>query len=459
VRAVVEDELGDAPERLFDAFDPTPLAAASLGQVHRARVDGQDVVVKVQRPGVASKVRADLGIMRNLARFLEGRAAWAREVGLAGVVDEFGKSVVEELDYHGEAYNARRLARNMEGLPGIRVPAIHPGLSSTRVLTMDYVAGVRITDVVSITGAGLDPGELAKNVVRAAVKQLLVDGFFHGDPHPGNLLVDPSTGTISLLDFGLCGELTLAQRFSLIQLVIVARHRDVSGLAQVMRSLSRPLKRVDERSFLRDFERRVGRFLDPDAPVPLASAISSGFDVLRDNSLRLDPELTLAIKALAQAEVISTTLRPDGGIGSDGYEIMQQLLVHQLTSGKVKEAVSEQASEVLRDLALRVPLLQEEAKRRLESPGRRLLSIELDTGELNKRVDAMGRVVRLAIIALVLVGLLISSGVVARVSAGQDGGGWDFLAGLAAVTFVATVAGAAYFVYIMLRSLARDREE
>jgi ubiquinone biosynthesis protein len=264
---------------------------------------------------------------------------------------------------------------------------------------------------------------------------------------------------ISLIDLGMCGELTLGQRFSLIQLVIVSRHRDVSGLAQVMRSLSKPFKRVDDRSFARDFERHVGRYLDPDVPVPMAAAISAGFDVLRDNGLRLDAELTLAIKALAQAEVISTTLRPEGGIGSEGYEIMQQLLVQQLTSGKVKEAVSEQASEVVRDLALRVPLLQQEAKRRLESPGRRLLSIELDTGELNKRVDAIGRVGRQAIVALVLVGLLISSGLVARVSSAREGGAWDFLAGLAAVTFVATVAGAAYFLFITLRTLARDRDQ
>jgi ubiquinone biosynthesis protein len=459
VREIVTAELGRPPEQLFDAFDPTPLAAASLGQVHRALANGQEVVVKVQRPGVASKVKADLRIMRNLARFLEGQAAWAREVGLAGVVEEFGKNVVEELDYHGEAYNARRLARNMEGLPGIRVPEIHSDLSSARVLTMEFVHGSKITDVAAIRERGLEPGTVSQNIIRAAIKQLLVDGFFHGDPHPGNLLVDPETGVISLIDLGMCGELTLGQRFSLIQLVIVARHRDVSGLAQVMRTLSRPFKRVDERSYVRDFERRVGRFLDPEVPVPMASAISASFDVLRDNGLRLDSELTLAIKALAQAEVISTTLRPEGGIGSEGYEIMQQLLIQQLTSGKVKEAVTEQASEVLRDLALRVPLLQEEARRRFDAPGRRRLSIELDTGELNKRLDSMGRVGRQAIVAVVLVGLLISSGLVARVALGQGGADWDFFTGLAAFTFVVTVVGAGYFLFITLRSLARDRDQ
>jgi ubiquinone biosynthesis protein len=459
VREIVTAELGRPPEELFDDFDPSPYAAASLGQVHRAGLDGQELVVKVQRPAIASKVRADLRIMRNLARFLEGQAAWAREVGLADVVDEFGKSVVEELDYHGEAFNARRLARNMEGLPGIHVPEIHSQLSTPKVLTMEYVRGTRITDVAAIRQAGLEAAELSRNVMRAAVKQLLVDGFFHGDPHPGNLLVDPETGVISLIDLGLCGELTLGQRFSLIQLVIVTRHRDVSGLAQVMRTLSRPFKRVDERAYMRDFERHVGRYLDPDVTVPMAGAVAASFDVLRDNGLRLDPELTLAIKALAQAEVIATTLRPAGGMAAEGYEIMQQLLVEQLTSGKVKEAVSERAQEVLRDLSLRVPLLQEEAAKRLESPLRRRLSIELDTSELNKRLDAIGRVSRQAIVALVLVGLLISSALVARVSLGQNGSDWDFLTGLAAFTFVGAVIGSAYFLFITLRGLARDRDQ
>jgi hypothetical protein len=138
---------------------------------------------------------------------------------------------------------------------------------------------------------------------------------------------------------------------------------------------------------------------------------------------------------------------------------MQQLLVEQLTSGKVKEAVSERAQEVLRDLSLRVPLLQEEAAKRLESPLRRRLSIELDTSELNKRLDAIGRVSRQAIVALVLVGLLISSALVARVSLGQNGSDWDFLTGLAAFTFVGAVIGSAYFLFITLRGLARDRDQ
>ncbi|HVC73718.1 MAG TPA: AarF/ABC1/UbiB kinase family protein [Mycobacteriales bacterium] len=247
-------------------------------------------------------------LRENLTRYLERQAAWAREVGLAGIVDEFGRNVLTELDYHSEAYNGRRLAATVQDVSGVDTPRIYSGLSSTRVLTMDFVDGVTIVDVAAIRAAGIDPVRLSERFLEGAVKQLLVDGFFHGDPHPGNVLVDLSTGDVRMIDLGMCGQLTLQQRFTLIQLLVVARRQDVTGMAQVMRDLSTPFRAVDDTDYRRDFERRVGRFLDPDSDAPLGDAMTVGFRVLRDNGLRLDPSFTLAVKAMVQAEVIATTL-------------------------------------------------------------------------------------------------------------------------------------------------------
>jgi len=429
VRRIVTEDLGAPPEQLYERFEERPLAAASLGQVHRARVGGEEVVVKIRRPGAARQVRADLGIMRNLTRFLERQAAWAREVGLAEIVDEFGRNVLEELDYHGEAYNARRLATTMRDVPGVDVPGIHPGLSSARVLTMDFVDGVTITDVERVRGAGVDLDALSECFLQAAVKQLLVDGFFHGDPHPGNVLVDLGTSTISMIDLGMCGQLTLQQRFTLIQLIVVARRQDVAGMAHVMRGLSMPFRAVDEIGYRRDFERRVGRFLDPDANAPLGDAMSIGFDVLRDNGLRLDPAFTLAVKAMVQAEVIATTLQPGGGILTRGYEIAERLLRDRLAGEEMGKAGARGAEALLLDIVRQAPALQ------------RLGQGAATPAPAAEPVVPAGRPEPPShlVAAVVLAGLLVGTGIVA--GAASLAPGWTWIRDVAATCFLGGLVG------------------
>ncbi len=455
VRRIVVEELGAPPEELYERFDKVPLAAASLGQVHRARVDGDEVVVKVRRPGAARRVRADLGIMRNLTRFLERQAGWAREVGLASVVDEFGKNVLGELDYYGEAYNARRLAANMLDVPGVTVPRIYPQLSSARVLTMQFVEGVKITNVGRFRAAGLDLDALSQHFLEASVKQLLIDGFFHGDPHPGNVLVDTETSTVSMIDLGMCGQLTLQQRFTLIQLVVVARRQDVTAMAQVMRGLSTPFRRLDETAYRRDFERRVGRFLDPESGAPMVGAMSVGFDVLRDNGLRLDPAFTLAVKAMMQAEVIATTLQPAGGILSRGYEIAEQMLKEQLTTERLSTAGGERAESIMLELVRRAQSVPGLAQRWLdqEEP---LQPARQEAAQLDDRVTAGQASRAQAVAAIVLAGVLVGTGIVATGSMRPQ---WTWIQDLASLCFVGALLGSVIFVFAVLRRLRRHPDD
>jgi ubiquinone biosynthesis protein len=455
VRRIVMEELGAPPEELYERFDEVPLAAASLGQVHRARVDGDEVVVKVRRPGAARRVRADLGIMRNLTRFLERQAGWAREVGLASVVDEFGKNVLGELDYYGEAYNARRLAANMLDVPGVTVPRIYPEHSSARVLTMQYVEGVKITSVGRFRAAGLDLDALSQHFLEATVKQLLIDGFFHGDPHPGNVLVDTETSTVSMIDLGMCGQLTLQQRFTLIQLVVVARRQDVTAMAQVMRGLSTPFRKLDEIAYRRDFERRVGRFLDPDSRAPMVDAMSVGFDVLRDNGLRLDPAFTLAVKAMMQAEVIATTLQPAGGILSRGYEIAEQMLKEQLTTERLSTAGGERAESIMLELVRRGQSVPGLAQRWLdqEEP---LRPARQEAAQFDDRVTAGQASWSQAVTSVVLAGVLVGTGIVATGSMRPQ---WTWIRDLASLGFVGALLGSVIFVFSVLRRLRRHPDD
>ena len=224
VEAIVRSELGAPPDALFASFDHEPLGAASLAQVHRATLpDGSEVVVKVQRPNVQAMVRADLGNMEDLARQAERRVTTARTMNLAAMIHEFGQGVLTELDYRIEAYHALRLAEVVEGIEGIHVPRVYLDRSSGRVITMEFVRGVKATNVAALDAAGVDRDLVARRFLRAIIKQVLVDGFFHGDPHPGNIVIDPETGALTFLDLGLMGELDSNRRLQLLGLMWALR--------------------------------------------------------------------------------------------------------------------------------------------------------------------------------------------------------------------------------------------
>ena len=213
VVAIVTKELSKPPEELYATFDPVPFAAASTAQVHQATMhDGTLVAVKVQRPRIVAKTQADLGVIQQLAGVAEKRLALARKVGFQAIVAEFAKGVLKELDYRNEAYHARRLADGMTRFPEIHVPTVYDELSGQRVITMEFVHGIKISKADDLRAAGFDTTALGTVFIRAIIKQVLVDGFFHGDPHPGNILADPDSKQIIFLDLGLVGQLNSQQR-------------------------------------------------------------------------------------------------------------------------------------------------------------------------------------------------------------------------------------------------------
>lgn len=422
VREIIQDELGDAPERLFDEFSPAPFAAASTAQVHHARLgDGTHVVVKVQRPGIRPQMRADVGVMTNLAVFLEGRFQYARDADLGGMIHEFGDGIIRELDLGGEQYNMKRLARNMESISGVVVPRAFPQLSSSKVLTMEFVEGVKITNVPAIQEAGLVCTAIGEIILRALIKQLLIDGFFHADPHPGNVLVNLDTGSVGFLDMGMMGEVDPVKRLHLINLLMVARQRDAAGLARAVRSLCVPFrKHVDEGRFYRDFERSVGRYLDPEVTPSFGELMAVVFTILSAHGLRLDSDLTLAIKAMMQAEAIYTALYPDGGgLIDQGFDITREMVLQEATADNIKSALTRQGALLIQDAARHLPLLQEATLRWLGMYRRGRFELHLDTSEFNKQLGYLHRITQQIIVGIVLAGVLIGSAIAASFTSGS----------------------------------------
>ena len=257
-------------------------------------------------------MRSDLRILSGAAGVMERRTSWAHDVGLQRVVDEFGASLLLELDYRLEAYNARRLAANLQSLPGVGVPDVIRELSRTRVLTLEFIDGVPANRREEIIAAGLDPTAVADNAVRAAVKMVLIDGFFHADPHPGNVMVSLHTGQLTFIDTGMVGEIDMKRRMNLVGLMYTATKRDPLALAQSLRSLSEPFRETDAAAFDQEFSRRLGPLMDvgEGEKMALAEIISKSLDMLRDAGYRPNPQLSLAMKAITQAEEFMRVLYP-----------------------------------------------------------------------------------------------------------------------------------------------------
>ncbi|MGI9584478.1 MAG: AarF/UbiB family protein [Acidimicrobiia bacterium] len=445
-REQIISELGAPPEELYAEFDHTPLAAASLAQVHRAVThDGRNVAVKIQRPDIHAQLRSDVRMLVRMSQAMERRTRWAEDMDLSGIVLEFGSTLLRELDYKVEAYNARRLTQVLEPIEGIRVPDVVYELSSSGVLTLEFIDGVKSTDTAAIDAAGLDREVLADRVVRAAVKMLMIDGFFHGDPHPGNVFVDLNNGDMVMLDTGMVGELTFQQRVKLGSLLLTVNNRDVKGLAQTLKSLSTPYRETNDAQYLQDFERTLTPYLDPPPGQKVevvAKVMPLGLEILQQSGYRFDSQLTLAMKSMAQAEAITGALVPSW----TGTEFMErsldaakELVPEAITSDVIKEAVVRQASFAVREAVEQFPSIQEGALKWLTNIKKGGLRVELDTSDIDRHVVALRGVAMMFTLGLLLAGVVIGSALAAGIG-GLEGSALEPVTDFAATVFAVSAA-------------------
>ena len=347
--------------------------------------------------------------------------------------------MLAELDYTGEAFNAFKLAKNMEGLPGVHVPTIYPELSTSRVLTLEFIHGVKANNVEAIEKTDLDRSELARNALRAFVKQLLIDGFFHADPHPGNVLINLQTGVITFIDTGMVGELDVQQRVNIVQLLVAVQQHDVLAMAQVLKNLSTPFRgAVDEKAYYKDFERKVGRLMYMGTSLDFGQVVNSGLNLLREHGLRLDPNLTMAIKALMQAEAIATLLYPEGGIVADGVQMVREELMQVVTADRMLEEGKKQLTAIARDALQQVPSLSVATASWLNQYRKGRFEVYVDTSALAKEVNKISNFGRQAVIAIILVGMIIGSAIATSVAATAPTGGdiWNIITRLAYLGYI-----------------------
>src|SRR5579859_2064010 len=377
VEQIVTEELGVRISKAFGQFSTEPLAAASLSQVHRATLrDGRQVVVKVQRPNIRQQVTEDLKALAEIAGVLDRRTKIGKRYHFGGMVEEFHKTLFAELDYHREAGNLTTLANNLADFDLLVVPRPVPDYSTARVLTMDYIAGHKIDGVSPVALLEVDGEALAEELFHAYLKQIFVDGFFHADPHPGNVFLTDDF-RIALLDLGMVDRIGPRQQEQLLQLVMAVSEGRADEVSDIAIKISETTEEFKEKEFRGRVEDIVGRTQDATlGELQVGKVFLEMTKSAAETGIRMPQELTVLGKALLNLDGIGRVLAPDfdpsASIQRNSSKIMRQRMLKTMSPGNVYAGLLE-----VKDLVTRFPA---RLNKILDATAENKLGFRLDTG-------------------------------------------------------------------------------
>jgi predicted unusual protein kinase regulating ubiquinone biosynthesis (AarF/ABC1/UbiB family) len=423
IRRQAETELGMPLERAYASFEPIPIAAASLGQAHRARLTAgiaadvgfENVVVKVQRPGIEKIVEVDLAALRRVARWLSHVKLVSTRADAPALVEEFAATSLEEIDYLHEAASAARFAEDFSNDQRIGAPVVVWDRSALRVLTLSDVTAIKISDVAGLTAAGIDPGEVAQELARSTFQQIFVSGFFHADPHPGNIFITPgrsesgdgSAWRLTYVDFGMMGEISDSLRSGLRDFILAAVGRDGRSLVASLERLGVLLKTADtnelERAMTALFDRFGGmgvaelQTIDPRELEKFARGFS---ETIRSLPFQLPENFLLLVRSISLISGVTSALNKDFNMW-DAVDPFARTVLNA-SSGNALRGLGQQAVTYASTLA-RLP-------RRLDALATRLDrgQVAVQAPEVDRRLRSIDRSVGRLASALVFATLLIA---------------------------------------------------
>jgi len=448
VQEIVERELGARLSKAFSRFDPEPIAAASLGQVHAAALrDGREVVVKVQRPGIAEQIASDFEVLKDMAAMLAKHTEFGRKHRVEEMVEEFRISITEELDYEREAQNLRAVGANLADFPKIRIPQPVGDYCTQRVLTMEYVRGAKITKVSPIVKLEVDGCELADELFRAYLKQVLIDGLFHADPHPGNVFLTEG-GEIALLDLGMVGHTTGDMQESLLKILMAVSEGKSEAAADTVIRISQTSPDFDPVPFKRTIGRVIasqqGRGLQK---INVGQTLLEVTSTAANLGLFVPSELTMLGKTLLQLDevgkVLDPSFDPNAAIRRNVAELMSQKMRKATTQGSFLHAALE-----LKEFAAGLPV---RLNKIMDVIGNRELEMKVRTVDAPLFLEGLQKIANRVTSGLILAALIIGAALLMRVDTPFKIAGYP---GLAIVCFLAATAGG---VWLLLNIFWQDR--
>ncbi|HEY6580689.1 MAG TPA: AarF/ABC1/UbiB kinase family protein [Rubrobacter sp.] len=416
-QGIIERELGAPVDEVFASFDPMPLGSASIGQVHKAVLRGEETVaVKVQRPEAPSRVAGDLELMRDFAALLDRRFGRRLFVDVSGLVAEFEVVIRRELDYSTEAENARRFGANFAGTEVV-VPGIYLDLSTSKVLTEEFIEGTRFRDIRPLSLTPSERRRVATMGADAIFKMAFEDGFFHGDPHPSNLLLTPS-GDLALLDFGMVGYMSQGDIDALSRLFIAVIQRDASAALRGLERLGVTYATEVRGDLVRDLREFLNKYSGLSVgEVTLGQALSELIALARRYRLRMPPVFPLLTKALVTAEGLARSIDPTINVYEVARPYARRLLSERFRPGTVREVVEEHTLEYARyaeELSDQVSLiLTEFADGEIE--------VQLEHGGLDELLGSADVLANRLVFAVVTAAMFVGSSMLAAFDvAGPD---------------------------------------
>lgn len=446
LRPQLREDLGDEPEAVFARFDTEPLAAASIAQVHRAQLhDGTEVIVKIRRPGIDRIIEADLRLLGRLAALAEAELPALKPYRPQQLVRELAQSLRRELDLASECRNAERIAANMATMPWIVVPRVHWDFTHARVNVQDHIDGIAGHELAMLDEQGLDRTLLARRGAQAVLKQIVQDGLFHADPHPGNVIYLPDN-RIAFIDFGMVGRLSARRREELLQLLMGLVERDPQTVADVLLDWAGDAHGANLSSLETEIETFVDQYHGaPLAELQLGQMLGDVTAILRGHKLGLPSDLALLIKAFITLEGMGRGLDPAFHMADEALPLLKQVVRARYRP----KAMATRAWKTLRRALSVAEQLPEDVTRLLRNARRGKVHVGIDIAHLKRVGDQIDRAANRLAMALLIAALIVGSSIVMTVQGGPT------LFGLPAfglIGFASAFAGA----LVLLRAIWRS---